>query len=72
MYIVYVAHVAQSIPLELDEAKEFAHECGMDFEVRCEETYELVYSAAEYEYSRFYVEIECDMPVWGEGTTVPC
>ena len=68
MYIVYLSHVAQSIPLELDEAKEFAVECGGDFEVRCEETYELVYSAAEYEYSPYYVEIECDMPEWGVDT----
>lgn len=64
MYIVYAGHVAQSIPLELDEAKEFARETGVDYEIRDEETYELVFSAAEDLFSRYYVEIECDRVVW--------
>lgn len=66
MYVVWAGGVKQSIPLELDEAKEFAMETGMDFEVRDEETLELVWSAAEYEYSRYYVEIECETLVFVE------
>lgn len=71
MYVVYASHVAQSIPLELDDAIEFARESNMDCEIRDVETYELVWSSAEDESSRFYVEIECDMPVWGKDSTVP-
>lgn len=66
MYVVYACGVKQSIPLELDEAKEFAIETGMDFEVRDEETHELVWSASEYEYSPYYVEIECETLVFVE------
>ena len=66
MYVVWAGGVKQSIPLPLDEAKEFAIETGMDFEVREVETLELVWSASEYEFSRYYVEVECDYPVWQE------
>jgi len=66
MYVVYAGGVAQSIPLSLEEAKEFAHETNMDFEVRDLNSHELVYSAAEYAYGAYYVEIECQQPVWLE------
>lgn len=63
-YEVAVDGVAISIPLDLDSAKEFGIECGMDFVVRHRYTGQIVYAASEYEYSRHYVEIVCEKVVW--------
>ncbi len=57
MYVVWADGVEQSIPLEdIAEAKAFAHESNMNFEVRDTVSGSVVYSAAEYEYSIYYRE----------------
>lgn len=67
MFIVYSGMIPQSIPLDLGDAIHFARESNMNCDIRCEYTEELVYESVDDPWSPFYVEIECDMPVWGES-----
>lgn len=68
MYIVYSGHIAQSIPLDLGDAIEFARESGLNCDIRCEYSGDLVYESVDDPWSPHYVEIECDMPVWGDDS----
>jgi len=55
-YTVWAQGQRQSIELEdLEDAKCFAHETNMDFEVK-DHMGNIVYTAAEYEFSRYFVE----------------
>ena len=57
-YTVWANDVPQSIELQdLEEAREFAHETNMDFVIK-DQTGQVVYTAKEYEFSRYYVEQE--------------
>lgn len=57
MYVVWADGVEQSIPFEdIADAKEFAHESNMNFEVRDTYSGSVVYRAADYEYSIYYKE----------------
>ena len=68
MYIVYAGNIAQSIPLDLGDAIEFARESNMNCDIRCEYTNELAYESVDDPWSRFYVEVECEMPLWEADT----
>lgn len=57
MFVVWADGVEQSIPFEdIADAKEFAHESNMNFEVCDTYSGSVVYSAADYEYSIYYKE----------------
>ena len=68
MYTVWADGKLQSIPLSLEDAKEFANETNMLAVVKDQHTGQIVYSVVDNPYSSYYIEIECDMPVWGVDT----
>ena len=56
LYSVWEDGQDVSIDLDLESAKEFAHESNTRFEVRSVDTGEVVYRAEDYKFSRYYKE----------------